>query len=489
MAYGDYDSVAQTSFRLAPSTFTVTFIDDNADNLRDIERALRQAGGSFKFVITHKASPASCSFPLEPVHAIVFTANSLARATAADVDVIRAAMKPGTCRVYLLVPNGQAPPPAGSALDEFVQRTDAHTADAVAAIIIAFFRNADELNRRAVFLGVRDRLCLGAYQFLKILWPVSYLTAALHTLNAAVIWADGGLWPGLAGNSYIVQVMTFGGVFFIVHCAFGIVRNGLFATRIMKQVGRGYGLRVGALGGAAAVTAFSIAAIEQSAVHIFVNLVLAAGLYWCYLYTRRIRGESSSLSQLQAALVNTNRRAEILALIGRQPFTHASFPLLPFRSKSLFISYMHSSAWSSDTAALIHQWAIELGFDVFRDASSIPPGSLWRQLLLRALSECGWFIVVLDGDATLTEWVLAESAYAALLRKSIGKPRILLVVKNLKNIEEDEQNPFRAMYLDVFQLPPRLRYGAAVLSVDTGAVTKDHILRALEEVQPMSLLS
>jgi len=62
-------------------------------------------------------------------------------------------------------------------------------------------------------------------------------------------------------------------------------------------------------------------------------------------------------------------------------------------------------------------------------------------------------------------------AYAALLRKSIGKPRILLVVRNARRLSEDLQNPFHIIFRDVFQLPPEHCYGAAILMVDQDELT------------------
>jgi hypothetical protein len=109
--------------------------------------------------------------------------------------------------------------------------------------------------------------------------------------------------------------------------------------------------------------------------------------------------------------------------------------------------------------------------------------------LLRSLSECGLFVAVIDGDALMTEWVLAESTYAALLRKSVGKPRIILIVQNVQRIVEDKQNPINSIYLDVFKHSPAHFMGATILSVDCDRhLTEDHFLRAIEDVRPMSLL-
>jgi hypothetical protein len=149
---------------------------------------------------------------------------------------------------------------------------------------------------------------------------------------------------------------------------------------------------------------------------------------------------------------------------------------------------MHGSKWSCETAALIHRWTAERGFDVFLDQSSIASGSLWRQLLLRATSECGWFIAVLDGEMDPTDWVLAESAYAVLLRKIIGKPRILMVVRNAAQLARLRRSAFGVLYADVFHLPPERCFGASILVLGQDELTDELIFRAMKGVRPMCLL-
>jgi len=295
--------------------------------------------------------------------------------------------------------------------------------------------------------------CLAAYRILKYLWPVSYVFAAVHILNATTALAGRGAWLGQYASDYVVPASTFFGAFFIAHCIFVIVRNWLFAVRIAKRVFSAVAWGAAGFGMAAAATAYSVAVTDISISRISVSAILAIASYAFYMYARRIHGECTSLSQLQAAMADPQRREDVLKSIGGQRFGHSAFPLFPCRSRALFISYMHGSQWSSDTAALVQQWASKHGLEVFLDRSTIPSGPLWRQSLLRAVSECGFFVAVIDGDAPITEWVLAESAYAALLRKSIGKPRILLVVQNARRIAEDKQNPFSSFILTCSSFP------------------------------------
>ena len=79
------------------------------------------------------------------------------------------------------------------------------------------------------------------------------------------------------------------------------------------------------------------------------------------------------------------------------------------------------------------------------------------------LSECGCFIAVLDAVPAVTEWVLAESAYAAMLRKSIGKPRILLIVRNAEELVTLRRGPSGTLFMDLFDLPPDLCDGGGIL--------------------------
>jgi len=287
----------------------------------------------------------------------------------------------------------------------------------------------------------------------------------------------------------VVPVATFLGAFFIVHCIFVIARNGLYGMRIVKRLDLAFWLRAGGLALAAAATAGSIAVLDGSTLRIFASVVLAAGSYLEYVYARRIRAECTSLSQIHADIADTRRCIETLNTIGRQPITSSVFPFFPYRSKALFISYMHDSKWSSETAAMIHRSTAEHGFVVFLDQSSIASGSLWRQSLLRAISECGWFIAVLEDEVAATDWIVAESAYAALLRKNVGKPRILIVVRNAEGITKLQHGPFGMVYRDIFQLPRGgFCVGAAILATGDAGFPVDLLLRALKEVRPMCLL-
>lgn len=470
--------------------FCVTLVGVTPTQANVFEDALRKTAISFRITVRFMGTVSEASYHEAVIHAIVLTPKAIAEVSEGDVDVIRSATNLGTCRVYRSDAAGADTSPKESCLDEFIQRTKDHGYAAIAHEIICFFREADIINRRTTPLAFRDMTCLGAYRILKYFWPVSYAFAAIHLLNAMTALTGRGAWLSQYASDYVLPASTFFGAFFIVHCIFVVIRNWLFAVMIVKRASSAVAWRAAGFGMAAAATAYSVAVADPSISRISVSAILAVAAYAFYMYARRIRGECTSLSQLQAVMEDPQRREDVLKGIGGQRFGHSAFPLFPFRSQALFISYMHTSPWSSETAALVQQWASKHGLEVFLDRSTIPSGSLWRQSLLRAVSECGFFVAVIDGDAPITEWVLAESAYAALLRKSIGKPHILLVVHNAQRIAGDKQNPVHLIYLDVFQLPPASCFGAAILPIDGDRqLTEERFLKSLEAVRPMCLIS
>ncbi len=433
---------------------------------------------------THAAATAAAGFPPEVVHAIVCSPAALAQATPSDVAAVRATTSLGTSRVYLLSASG---PSGAGLLDDFVQRTATPGAEAVARQIAGFFRTAHDLNQVSTALGLRDSLCLNYYPILSILWPLSYFAALLHCASAVALVAGGGPWPEFLANPYVLPCATFLAAFFITHCLFVVVRNCLFGLRVVGRLDARFWLPAAALLSAAAATAVSVASLEVPPLGLFFGAVSAVILYRFYLYARRIRAECTSLSDLQAALANPARRDHTLTAIGQFPFGPDAFPFRPSRSTSVFISYMHGSAWSCDMAARIHGWMAGQGREVFLDTSSIPSGTLWRQSLLRGTSECGWFIAVIDGDWPVTDWVAAESAYAVLLRKSVGKPRTLLIVPSDKGVQKLHSGPIGLLYRDLFQLGPGNAPGVGLL-VATGGLSESQLRLAMEQVRPMGLL-
>jgi hypothetical protein len=378
-------------------------------------------------------------------------------------------------------------PSGASILDDFIQRTPLHSSEGIAEQIIEFFEEADDLNRRDAILGLRDAACLGAHKVLGLLWPLSYAFGALHFANLVRIYATHWPFPSALANPYAITSTTFFGSFFIVHCIFAIVRNALFRIRIARRLNLELAIGVATFSLAAVATALSIASIDESLSRRLVCAALAVAVYKLDDYAGRIRAECISISQLQATMADLGRRDSELTKIGKTRLGPNAFPFFSNKSSSLFISYMHGSIWSSEAAALIQEIASESGFETFLDRSSIPSGALWRQLLLRAISECGWFVAVVDGDEPATEWVLAESAYAALLRKSVGKPRILLIVRRLEKIAKDPRSPFHRVYLDLFQVPSKLRHGATILSVDDGELTAEMLLQSMGQIRQMCI--
>jgi len=470
------------------NSFCVTLINFSSIEEIDFKERLRITNKTFRLTVRSEKKVSDATYPDSVVHAIVFNYEGLKMITNNDENIIRSASKLGTCRIYLVTQSGSKITNVNSRLDDFIQRTSQNSFEAIVQEIISFFSEADQLNRRSTLLAFRDRLCLRAYEILKILWPVSYISVTVLFLNALTTFIEFRIDKNILLFEYLLPPLTFFGIFFLIHSIITIFRNWLFGLNISKKFN--FKFAIGVLGYlfAIAATTYSILIIKYNLMLLCLFSALNIGLYLFYMYARRIRSELNSISGLQTKMTDKLQQVNTLIYIGKEPFSPSSFPLFPFNKKTLFISYMHGSTWSSETAELTHKWANDSGYKVFLDRSTIPSGTLWRRYLLQSISECVFFVAIIDGDADATEWVLAESAYVALLRKNIGKPRILLLVKNLQKITQNKQNPFYLNYLDLFNMPKEYCYGTGILSTENYALSAESFLQALKDIRPMSLL-
>jgi hypothetical protein len=468
--------------------FCVTLINFSSLEENDFKERLRNIDNSFRLIVRSAKKASDTIYPESVVHAIVFNHESLKSISNEDENIIRTSTKSGTCRIYLIIESDASYSYISNRLDDFIQRTSQNSLEAISQEIICFFREADQLNRRSTLLAFRDSLCLSSYRILKILWPVSYIATTLLVLNGVTAFMGLRFGQGFLLFEYLIPSLIFFGIFFVIHGIITVLSNWLFGLNISRKFNFEFAIGVFGYLLAIAVTTYSILIIEHNLMLLCLLSALNIGLYLFNIYARRIRAELISISGLQTKMTDKVQQINTLNDIGKEPFSPSSFPLLPFSSKTLFISYMHGSMWSTETAALSHKWASDNGYRVFLDRSTIPSGTQWRKYLLQSISECVFFIAIIDGDADATEWVLAESGYAALLRKNIGKPRILLVFKNLQKITQNKQNPFYLNYLDLFNMPKEYCFGAGILSTDNNSLSTESFLQALKDIRPMSLL-
>lgn len=468
--------------------FCVTLISFSSKEEVDFKERLINVENSIRLSIRSEKKVSDTTYPDSVINAIAFNHEGLKLITNEDENIIRSASKLGTCRIYLVTRNSSKLAYENSRLDEFIQRTSQNSFEAIAQEIISFFREADQLNRRSTLFAFRDSLCLSTYKTLKNLWPVSYIAATILVLKGVITFMGLGFFQGFLLFNYLIPPLIFFGIFFVLQSIITISRNWLFRLLVARKLNFDFFIHIFGYLLACATTTYSILIIEQDLMLLCLFSALNIGLYLFYMYARRIQAELTSISGLQTKMTDKVQQINTLNNIGKEPFSPSSFPLLPFNQKTLFISYMHGSKWSSETAELTHKWANDSGYKVFLDRSTIPSGTLWRKYLLQSISECVFFIAIIDGDVDATEWVLAESAYAALLRKNIGKPRILLVVKNLQKITQNKQNPFYLNYLDVFNMPKEYCFGAGILSTDNNALSAESFLQALKDIRSMSLL-
>ena len=467
--------------------FCVTFIGCTDAERDTLEDSLRRVRGSLSYKTRGGPRASAVFFPPIEVHAVVFTPTSLARSTPEDAEAIRAATALGTCRAYLVVFDKAATESRINILDDFIQEISDPSVNTVAQAIIEFFGQADAINRVSTHRGVRDAACLKLYPILALLWDCSYVVGALHVLNELLHLRGHDLWPGAHVASTVSLVALFFGTLFIVISISTVLRNTLYAVKVMKQLSLGFLLRAGLLTAAATATGYSIVGLGESTFRILMTSASALAAYLAYMYCRRVRAEVTSLSELRRAMDERQQRIDIINRVGNAPLGSNAYPFFSFRSRSLFISYAHASQWSRATADVIHRCTASNGFDVFVDRS-IPAGSLWRQGLLRSLSECGFFVPVLDDRSAASQWVLAECVYAAMLRKSIGKPRTLVIIRNTEQLDALRRGPFGILFKDLFDFRHEIREGGTILIVGDDELSEARLLHALNRIRPMCLL-
>ena len=222
------------------------------------------------------------------------------------------------------------------------------------------------------------------------------------------------------------------------------------------------------------------------------------------MYSFRIRAECSSLSEMHSLNSDLHKREDFATSIGCIPFPTGAFPLIANTTGVFFISYMHKSMWASNLATELEKQFDELNklfsiknsqkkstankYETFLDRSSIPPAGLWRRYLLRAISECTYFVAFLDDQYLDLEWVFAESAYAAMLRKNVAKPIILLVFKSQESMFKIKNSAYGDLYKDIFEIPENFQLGAGILIAENEKPLLGVVIQALEKIRPMQLL-
>jgi hypothetical protein len=461
--------------------FRITFLGCRREDLAAITQVVQEAGRASMIDLLEVTDITDEAFPKPIVHAVVLSSALLGTVGSEQERVIRTATGWGTFRLYVL---GELPP-IGSRCDDFVQRTPAQDATRLAHTIIAFFEQADAMNRLGLVRGLRDLVCLGLYLPLGLLWSFSYICVGV-LLAGVGLQAAGHPWLWEALHHPVLATVLSGGIaFFLVHFFTTALRNCalvVFVARRVPTVGFFVPLIVWATFAGSAIWAGHRLGYGGQ---IALGLVPALGLLALHHYCRRIRAELASITQIQRLLETDGPQASELLDIGRDPLSSGAIPLRANRARQVFISYMHRSDWSVRTACECHAHLTAAGHPVFFDRSTIEPGSLWRRQLMRGLSECGLFVVVLDGEAEATSWVLSESVHAATLRKNVGKPRILLVVRNSARLV---RGPFGRIYHDLFTRPEAHHPGIHLLEVPPEGLSGEHLLSALHRIRPLCIL-
>ena len=77
--------------------------------------------------------------------------------------------------------------------------------------------------------------------------------------------------------------------------------------------------------------------------------------------------------------------------------------------------------------------------------------------------------------------------HAASLRKSIGKPRILVIVRDAAQFDMLRDGPFGTLFMDLFD-PRGVHDGGGILIAGDDELSEGRIMQALSRIRPMCLL-
>ena len=95
--------------------------------------------------------------------------------------------------------------------------------------------------------------------------------------------------------------------------------------------------------------------------------------------------------------------------------------------RRVFISYKRSVEPDTSLASFLYEALRKRGHHVFKDVDNIKGGEVFEDLIVGAITDSDFFIVLLTKEAMTSEWVLAETEMAVDSQTDTGHPKILPV--------------------------------------------------------------
>ncbi len=133
---------------------------------------------------------------------------------------------------------------------------------------------------------------------------------------------------------------------------------------------------------------------------------------------------------------------------------NTGMPLFEPVYKRVFISYSRSSVWSTQVADDMAASLRDVGAFVYLDRPSLRPGLSWKRQLRWAIVNSNVFVVVLDKNAALREWIAAE--FATAYRSKIVKRTPEIFVIHPKEMDFSEKDtPASAFFAELMIQPSR----------------------------------
>ena len=434
-------------------------------------------------------------------NAIIFTSDGIETLNSNVINFFKEATAKLRFRVYFI---GDIPSKTIDLFEDFIQRIDEEkrrkiTENELADEVTKYLKEDNKTSRKETFLAFRDHICKNSYEILKRVWDFSFIPVILFVIYAIynLLYGNSPTWMSFLSNKYVVVISTFMALFL----SMVIIKKSIIGILITREIK--FNFLIGLLYNTLAVLLifYSSYKLQTSFLMFWLTLGFAFFSYYFFIYCSKIRVELSSLREIHSHIQDSNKKQKLIDKIASNHMELEFFPMIANKSGLVFISNMHKSDWSFNSAKQLYEEFTNLNelfikqsskYKVFLDRQSILWGSTWRQHLLRGISECTYFVALLDkdyaglsDDKPFAEWVLVESVYANLLRKSIAKPMILLVFKSQESMDEmKEKSVYGRLYPDAFSHESSIGVGTCIIE----NVTLNKIIYELEKINPMQLL-
>lgn len=168
-------------------------------------------------------------------------------------------------------------------------------------------------------------------------------------------------------------------------------------------------------------------------------------------------------------------------------------PWLHSPGDRIFISYAHSSQWSTGMAVALRESLDDPVYrEIFFDRDSIDEGSSWCHELNRGLSECNVFIAFIDESASTKSWPAAELETVMFSRFATGTPNIIVVLSpscSLSQSVESRDMTRESIFVELLEATRHSERSVTVIQVKEETRPAEVVAELKPQIHPYRFVS